>query len=287
MDDNKYMIYQIKDTRDNRNIIFEPLNRLKAQGLPVDRRNYEHVYTGTIEHNDRSSRTILDLLFLQFNQAHPEDFTSRSMSVSDVVVLRRDGKLEAHFCDDYRFQETHRFLAGPYHYYSTQRPIDIGTFPKFADEPVRIENYDSRTPIENGSGRAWGVLTYTMPLTQKQIDDYELRAASGNPDYAGFAPKQLEAQLEVVGKWEKAHRVPDMRRLTWFHNDFGVFVKKDWVTQENVADHYKHIVDTKARAAEKRAEKKSITDQLKEGAEQAARDNAARTVPAKNKDIDR
>jgi len=287
MGDNKYMIYQIEDTRDNRDIMFEPLAGLRAQGLYVDRRNYEHVYTGDIEHNDLSSRTILEMLFMKFNDAHPADFPGRSMSIGDVVVLRRDGTLGAYFCDDYRFQETDRFLAGPYYYYSTQRPIDIGTFPKFANEPVSIDSFDSRIAVENGLCRAWGVLTYTMPLTQKQIDGYELRAASTNPDYTGIAPKQLEAQLEVVGKWERAHHVPDIRRLTWFYSDFGVFIKNDGVTREQVANHYGHIVETKARAAEKRAAKKPISEQLREGAELAAKDNAVRPVPPRDKGIER
>ena len=40
---------------------------------------------------------------------------------------------------------------GRYRYYSTQRPVDIGTFPKPADnKPVEIHNYDSRIPVEDG-----------------------------------------------------------------------------------------------------------------------------------------
>ena len=76
-------------------------------------------------------------------------------------------------------RETSVTTEGPYRYYSTQRPADIGTFPRFDNEPVSIENYDSRQPVEGGAFRAWAVLTYTKPLTQKQMDEYELRAAPG------------------------------------------------------------------------------------------------------------
>ena len=69
-----------------------------------------------------------------------------------------------------------------YKYYSTQRPIDIGTFPKVGNDPISITNFDKREEVENGSFSAWGFLEYTAPLTEKQIDDYELRAASDNPD---------------------------------------------------------------------------------------------------------
>ena len=69
-----------------------------------------------------------------------------------------------------------------YNYFSTQRPVDIGTFPKTANGPLSFVNFDERLPVEDGAFRAWGILTYSAPLTEKQMDDYELRAASGNPD---------------------------------------------------------------------------------------------------------
>ena len=67
---------------------------------------------------------------------------------------------------------------GLYKYYSTQRPVDIGTFPKPPhNAPDEIVNYDQRIPVEGGAFVAWGHLTYTKPLTEKQVSDYELRSA--------------------------------------------------------------------------------------------------------------
>lgn len=58
---------------------------------------------------------------------------------------------------------------GLYKYYSTQRPVDIGTFPKPPyNKPDEIFNYDQRIPVENGSFLAWGYLTYTRPLTENR-----------------------------------------------------------------------------------------------------------------------
>lgn len=46
-------------------------------------------------------------------------------------------------------------------YYSTQRPIDIGTFPKGGgNDPIRFQNYDKRLPVEGGAFLAWGELEY-------------------------------------------------------------------------------------------------------------------------------
>jgi len=70
---------------------------------------------------------------------------------------------------------------GPFRYYSTQRPVDIGTFPKPpGNKVVEIVNFDKRIPVENGTMRAWGYIEYQKPLTEQQADDYELRPATAN-----------------------------------------------------------------------------------------------------------
>lgn len=169
-----------------------------------------------------------------------------------------------------------------YKYYSTQRPVDIGTFPKTENGPAKIINFDKREEVESGRFRAWGYLLYSAPLTQKQMDDYELRAALGNPDRV-----RLEEQVQAVGQWEEKRKVPDRLRLTWWYPDFGSFVKKDFVTPEQLEERHSYIVESKARAAQKKSEKKPIAEQLKAGAEQAERDNAARPVPTKKTEKDR
>ncbi|MBR3018343.1 MAG: hypothetical protein IKH57_14925 [Clostridia bacterium] len=85
---------------------------------------------------------------------------------------------------------------GLYRYYSTQRPVDIGTFPKPADnKPVEIHNYDKRIPVENGTMQAWGYLEYAKPLTEKEAGDYELKPAP-SAEKAKIAPEQSESSSE-------------------------------------------------------------------------------------------
>lgn len=169
-----------------------------------------------------------------------------------------------------------------YKYYSTQRPVDIGTFPKTEGGPAEIVNFDQRESVENGKFQAWGYLVYHAPLTENQTDDFELRAAPGNSDQLRLTPEQLEQQVQVVGKWEQAKRIPDVKRLTWCYPDFGVFVKKEFVTDAELSGRYEKIMESKARN-----EKKPISEQLKEGAERAAKENAARPAHAKNTEKDR
>ena len=86
---------------------------------------------------------------------------------------------------------------GLYKYYSTQRPVDIGTFPKPPrNAPDEIVNYDQRVPVENGSFLAWGHLTYTRPLTKRQASDYELRPG----------PRSIREQMKTAAKLAEADR---------------------------------------------------------------------------------
>ena len=67
-----------------------------------------------------------------------------------------------------------------YRYYSTQRPVDLGTFPK---------------PPGNA------------PLTEKQMENYELRPAPGNPDRA--ARPSITAQLKEAARRAEPPKEPD------------------------------------------------------------------------------
>ena len=52
-------------------------------------------------------------------------------------------------------------------------------------------------------------------------------------------------QADQIGRWEKQHRVPEQKRLTWFYPDFGVYVPNDWVTPEEVAKKFEEITGKK------------------------------------------
>jgi hypothetical protein len=220
-----------------------------------------------------------------------------SLSISDVITLHKNGKDTAYYVDSGPgFMKLEGFLhpddfqkSAPevYKYYSTQRPVDINTFPKTDSGPAKIINFDKRESVENGKFQAWGYLLYSAPLSQKQMDDYELRAAPGNPDLLRLTPEQLEQQVQVVGKWEQSKRIPDMKRLTWWYPDFGVFVKKEFITDAELSGRYEKVMESKAHATQKMSVKKPIAERLKEGAEQAERDNASHPVPPKNMEKNR
>ena len=109
-----------------------------------------------------------------------------------------------------------------YKYYSTQRPVDIGTFPKTENGPVRFENFDKREEVEQGQFRTWGYLIYDAPLTAKQIYDYELRPAPDNFDFviaknenSQTVPKPIMEQFaEAENQVQRGESVPADKKIS-------------------------------------------------------------------------
>ncbi len=107
-------------------------------------------------------------------------------------------------------------VAGPFRYYSTQRPVDIGTFPKPPDNKVLdIVNFDKRIPVENEPFHAWGYVEYQKPLTEKQADDYELRPASVQvPEKKSVLQDLQEKKQTPVRPKVKEPKAPAKNRRT-------------------------------------------------------------------------
>lgn len=107
-----FAIYQLRDHESPHDHRFLSMSQLQAAGLTVERANYAPVYTADI--SDAQSMTIpalLEDIFCRFNMERPEDFYGHSLSVSDIVALKIDGTVSAHYVDRYSFQELHGFLS--------------------------------------------------------------------------------------------------------------------------------------------------------------------------------
>ena len=69
-----------------------------------------------------------------------------------------------------------------YRYYCRFRPPMPGAIPR--PGLVRVGSYDYKQCI--GGVGAWGFAEYDRPLTEKEIEDYELAPAKHNPlEYEG------------------------------------------------------------------------------------------------------
>ena len=103
-----FAIYQVSSD-DPQNVRFMNLDWLKSHDIFIDRSNYDLIYTAPL----RESGTVpeqLEKLYQQFNLEKPVDFHSPSMSVSDIVAIRQDGKVSCHYCDSVGFTQIPGFL---------------------------------------------------------------------------------------------------------------------------------------------------------------------------------
>ena len=103
-----FAIYQVSRD-DPQNVRFMNLDWLQSHNLAVDRNNYDLIYTAPLNGSD-STMEQLETLYKQFNLQKPVDFHSPSLSASDIVAIKKDGKVSCHYCDSIGFTEIPGFL---------------------------------------------------------------------------------------------------------------------------------------------------------------------------------
>ena len=127
-----FEIYQIDPEGMGVDQIFMGKEYLDAHGLEPDPEYYKKVYQGEL-----SKGMDLEKIYENFNLHHPEDFTGHSLSVSDVVVIKRDGKEKAYFVDIFGFQELPDFIKTPLMLKPVNEKIEFSskrTWPRKQDE---------------------------------------------------------------------------------------------------------------------------------------------------------
>ena len=102
--EDRFGIYQLKDTEEARDIHFMGMDYLESKGIAVTKDNYDLLYTAPLEEG-----TSLEDIYTRFNIAHPADFRGHSLSVSDVVVLHQNGEITSHYVDSFGYREVPQF----------------------------------------------------------------------------------------------------------------------------------------------------------------------------------
>ena len=103
-----FAIYQVSRD-DPQNVRFMNLDWLKSLDISIDRSNYDLIYTAPLSESSTVPEQ-LEKLYQQFNLEKPVDFHSPSMSVSDIVAIKQDGKVSCHYCDSVGFTQIPGFL---------------------------------------------------------------------------------------------------------------------------------------------------------------------------------
>ena len=74
--------------------------------------SYDLVYQGALtQEKDTPAERVLENLFVRFNTGQDTDYSGRSMSVSDVIVLNQNGAIRSYYVDPIGFQELPDFLS--------------------------------------------------------------------------------------------------------------------------------------------------------------------------------
>ena len=98
-----FKIHQIKDV-ENTEYAFRGFNPGK-----FNFGDYEEKYEMEFESiNEKTNFEICEVIFYIFNMRRPEDFQGRSLSVSDVIELNRNGQKQFYYCDICGFSRLNR-----------------------------------------------------------------------------------------------------------------------------------------------------------------------------------
>lgn len=121
--ENGFAIYQLKPDPRYHSLRFASLSELRSlsrkkgnhadAALGVTESRYDLVYTGALSPTLAAHRTpeaILEGLYTRFNLNRPDDFHGHSLSLSDVIALNLNGKMECYYTDSFGFYKLPAFL---------------------------------------------------------------------------------------------------------------------------------------------------------------------------------
>lgn len=108
--DECYAIYQIARSTKGREYQFMSMDFVASHDMTVDAEDYMFVYGGRL-----SGEETLESLYEKFNINHPVGYGGHSLSVSDVVVLQKDGHAKAYYVDSLGFAELPDFVRQRLH----------------------------------------------------------------------------------------------------------------------------------------------------------------------------
>ena len=118
VDDVQAHIQEIKadlaagNTAPYREFLNTAMRELHRRGKTPDPEHYEVTYYADLPAmwQDVPDNEVLEELFQMFNLSRPQDFEGHSLSVSDVIALKRNGEISVHYVDSIGFKELPGFL---------------------------------------------------------------------------------------------------------------------------------------------------------------------------------
>ena len=199
-----YKIYQLKDGEENHYKRFESL---AGQPEPINIRDYDLVYQGSLSDIDGSETTVmLESLFDKFNTDHPADFTGHSLSVSDVIVIEKDGEQAAYFCDSIGYKELPDFFK------EIERPQTITSENRIETVELKKESVQPKeeqtVSVPEESPQLSFDVTSTIPTGNEPDDTISLDLNEyDDPDY--YEQQQIAEQEAAEVQKPENFRIMD------------------------------------------------------------------------------
>ena len=107
-----YMVMQLRHDEKILDERFASMRELNRRGKTPDPDHYEVTYYADLPAmwQDVPNNEVLEELFQMFNLSRPQDFEGHSLSVSDVIALKRNGEVSVHYVDSIGFKDLQGFL---------------------------------------------------------------------------------------------------------------------------------------------------------------------------------
>ena len=107
-----YMVMQLRHDEKILDERFASMRELHRRGKTPDPEHYEVTYYADLPAmwQDAPNNEVLEELFQMFNLSRPQDFEGHSLSVSDVIALKRNGEVSVHYVDSIGFKDLQGFL---------------------------------------------------------------------------------------------------------------------------------------------------------------------------------
>ena len=104
-----YKIYQLPSGDEYHGIRYSSKQTIEKEGIQLNQEDYELIYEGSL--SEFPDDNPLDFIYQRFNIGDkPDGYKGRSLSVSDVIVIDKNGEQQAYFCDRYGFADMPEFF---------------------------------------------------------------------------------------------------------------------------------------------------------------------------------
>lgn len=107
-----YAILQLNRSEEVQDLRFMSYDAFERQGQTPEINFYDTLYAGQLTTQVQDPTMICESLFVKFNTDRPDDFTGHSLSVSDVIALKRQQEVNYYFVDSFGFKELPGFNSG-------------------------------------------------------------------------------------------------------------------------------------------------------------------------------